>query len=363
MVTIIDVPPPSSTDDPNVWAALAENELWSAENLAELGYEDLNDTVSAATRLSVPSQNRRTLRWLAMDDPSDRASVVGAGSCSLTLKDSLTTASLQVVVRPERRRQGIGKALLAAMEHGAIAEGRTTLQSWCTQVGSTNADDPHAIAPSEGSGFIAADRASAQLMLGAGYTLEQVEVHSMLRVPVAAEVIDPLAASAAEKVGDAYRLVSWVDRCPDDLVEAFARLRVAMVDAPSAGMATEAAHWDAQRVREGEQRLKESHLTTLTTVAQHVATGELAGFTELMRFEERLDSAIQEDTVVVHQHRGHRLGMHLKVANLRLVESHWPNVRRIHTWNADENDYMRSINIALGFRPESNEGAWQKMVS
>lgn len=185
----------------------------------------------------------------------------------------------------------------------------------------------------------------------------------MLRVPVAPAVIDPLAAEAAAKVGDGYRLLNWVDRCPDDLVDAFAALRVAMIDAPAAGMAIEEEHWDADRVRTAEHRWAEAGVTSVTSVAQHVGTEELVGFTQLIRFRERSDSAIQEDTVVVAGHRGHRLGMHLKVANLRLIDRLWPGVRRIHTWNADENDYMRSINIALGFRPESAEGAWQKIVS
>jgi len=135
-----------------------------------------------------------------------------------------------------------------------------------------------------------------------------------------------------------------------------------MIDAPSGGVEQEAAYWDADRVREVEGRWDDGGVDTVTTAARHTATGELAGYTQLIRFRERPDSAIQEDTVVIAGHRGHRLGMHLKIANLRLVAEHWPAVRRIHTWNADENDYMRSINIALGFRPESNEGAWQKVV-
>ena len=38
MVAIVEVPPPASADDPNTRAALADAELWNAENQAQLGY-------------------------------------------------------------------------------------------------------------------------------------------------------------------------------------------------------------------------------------------------------------------------------------------------------------------------------------
>lgn len=362
MVSIVEVPPPASVDDPNAWAALVDAELWNAENLALFGYPDLNDTAAAAARLAVPSAHRRTLRWLALDDPDDSSSAVGSVTCSMTLQDNLTVAGVHPIVRLDRRRQGIGSSLFDTAKARAVAEGRTTLQTWATQVASTAATDVGALSPREGSGFIDSTSASAAFLLSRGFTLEQVEVHSMLPLPVPAKVIDPLAESSSAASAEDYRLVSWVDRCPDAWVDAYARARSAMIDAPAAGMVVEAALWNAARVRELEQRLAEAGMTTVCSAAQHIGSGELAGYTQLERFADRHDSAFQEDTVVVAEHRGHRLGMRLKIANLRLVAEKWPQVRRIHTWNADENDFMRSINIALGFRPESVEGAWQKVV-
>lgn len=360
MVTIVEVPPPASADDPNAWAAVAGNRLWCAEYQAALGYADLDDPDAAAARLEVPSTNRRTMRLVALDD---RTSLVGVASCSLTLKDNLGTAEVQVIVRPDRRRQGVGSALLQAAEQRAAAEGRSTLQAWAMQVGSPDAGAPGVLAPREGSGYLDGNHPAARFLSAHGYSLEQVEVHSMLRVPVPAQVLDPLAAEASARVGDAYRLLAWGNACPDELVDEFARLRRAMRDAPIGGLTWDEQHWDADRIREGERRATEAGMVVLVHVAQHVASGQLVGFTQLDRYPERPGSAFQDDTVVVAEHRGHRLGMHLKVANLRLVAQQWPDVRRIHTWNADENDHMRSINIALGFRPESNEGAWQKVLA
>lgn len=362
MVAIVEVPPPTSADDPNAWAAMADTTLWSAETFDQLGYEDLNDPIETAASLAVPSSNRRTLRWVALDDADDHTTVVGSCTCSLTLRDNLGTAGVHAVVRPDRRRQGIGTALFDAAEQRAAAEGRHTVQSWVLQVVRTTADDPGALAPREGSGFVDGNHASARFLLGRGYSLEQVEVHSLLRVPLPAAVIDPLESDAAAASESSYRLIAWADRCPDDIVDGLAEARAAMADAPIAGLDFERQHWSADRVREVEQRWADAGVTTLATAAQHVETGELAGYTELIRFVTKADSAIQEDTVVIAAHRGHRLGMRLKTANLRLMAKRWPRVRRVHTWNADENDYMRSINIALGFRPESSEGGWQKVL-
>ena len=111
MVAIVEVPPPTSADDPNAWAAMADTTLWSAETFDQLGYEDLNDPIETAASLAVPSSNRRTLRWVALDDADDHTTVVGSCTCSLTLRDNLGTAGVHAVVRPDRRRQGIGTAL------------------------------------------------------------------------------------------------------------------------------------------------------------------------------------------------------------------------------------------------------------
>lgn len=37
-------------------------------------------------------------------------------------------------------------------------------------------------------------------------------------------------------------------------------------------------------------------------------------------------------------------------------------MQRVHTWNAGENSHMLAINTALGFRPVSLEGVWEKRM-
>ena len=44
-------------------------------------------------------------------------------------------------------------------------------------------------------------------------------------------------------------------------------------------------------------------------------------------------------------------GMATKLANLRAFTADFPDVRKVHSWNAEENAQMVAINDALGFKP------------
>ena len=96
--------------------------------------------------------------------------------------------------------------------------------------------------------------------------------------------------------------------------------------------------------------------------ARHRLTGELVAYTVLAWRPEVPESLIQEDTLVAGEHRGHRLGMLIKAANLRGAQEKWPSARSVLTWNASGNQHMLAINTALGFRPAGLEGEWQKQL-
>ena len=51
---------------------------------------------------------------------------------------------------------------------------------------------------------------------------------------------------------------------------------------------------------------------------------------------------------MIGAHRGHRLGMRLKVEMLRLLRDRHPDIVQIDTWNAESNDHMIAVNEALG---------------
>ena len=60
--------------------------------------------------------------------------------------------------------------------------------------------------------------------------------------------------------------------------------------------------------------------------------------------------AQQLGTLVRRDHRGHRLGAAVKVANLAALRAR-PDVTEAHTQNAEDNAWMVGINVRLGFEP------------
>ena len=90
-----------------------------------------------------------------------------------------------------------------------------------------------------------------------------------------------------------------------------------------------------------------------------VGVDELAAYTVVEFTDSRPESMIQDDTLVLPEHRGRRLGMLVKSRLLETLTSVRPQARRIHTWNAEENAHMLAINVALGYRPASVSAQWQ----
>jgi RimJ/RimL family protein N-acetyltransferase len=96
-------------------------------------------------------------------------------------------------------------------------------------------------------------------------------------------------------------------------------------------------------------------------VARHRATGEAAGITMVCVHELRPTIAAQEDTSVLAAHRGHRLGLRLKLAMLDWLRAERPDVQSVDTWNVPGNAPMIAINDALGCRKVAETVAFRKV--
>lgn len=277
--------------------------------------------------------------WAARVD----GEVVGAASAIWHLQDNVHLGEFELAVVPHARRAGVGTALLEAVAAEARGRDRRTI--------ATEATGPLCGDLTEGPGGAFLERH--------GFAVAMTEVHSVLRLPVADDLLDSLAADVAG-AASAYRLVSWTDRCPQEWVEGVCRLNERfMAEAPTGDLDVEAERWTEQRLRENEQRRVDQGRTSFTTIA--VAPDvEPIGNTDMMLSTQTVrGGGFQSGTLVLPAHRGHRLGLAMKVRNLQLLQAHDAGERLIHTWNEQDNAAMIGVNTRLGFEPVDRTGAWQ----
>lgn len=277
-------------------------------------------------------------------------------------QENLGRALLHVAVLRAYAGRGIGRALLQHAEELAAADGRSVLMSFTEHPADFDADGPDVIAPLTGTGALPAAARGVRFAAAAGYQLEQVERFSSLDLVAAAPALDGLERDARTRAAG-YELLTWTDRCPDEHVEQLAVLMSRMsTDAPTGGLSFDEETWDAARVRHVEDTWKQAGNVSLVAAARHRESGALAAYSVLELAPSKPWLAEQDDTLVAANHRGHRLGMLVKIANLRRLAD-YPRVERVTTFNAAENDHMLAINVALGFRPAGWDGEWQRSVT
>lgn len=288
--------------------------------------------------------------------------VVGTCSVELPLSENQTTAGIDVLVAPARRRRGWGTTLLRFAESVAADRGRRSLYAYF-EIPDALMDGSHRILPAKsGAGGLPLDEASTSFAAKSGYELEQVERSSRLALPVPPDHLESLEREAAAHAGD-YRIVGWAEICPAELVTQYAELKARMsTDAPIAGLDWGAEAWDAARVRHDEQAQLRGGVQSLVAVALHKRTGRLVAYTVLNWRPGTPASITQQDTLVSSEHRGKKLGLMIKAANLRAAQHRWPAAHSVLTWNAEENRHMLAINTLLGFKPAGYEGEWRKRL-
>ena len=295
-------------------------------------------------------------------DVVEEAEVLGYAIIQMPRNDNPDQAWIYVTTRRGQRRRGIAHALLGALEEIARENGRSVLHSYTTHEPAPAGSNAPALTPTEGSGALPVDFAS-HFVRRRGWELAQVETHSVLEVAEGLDRADALQAEADAARGEDYEILTWTGRTPPEWRADLAALYQRMsVDIPLGDLDWEEEAWDVGRLERMEQRRADAGQTVLTAAARHRGTGRLVAFT-VLQGSPGIPAVTQEETLVHGEHRGHRLGLAVKLANLRLLAAEAPERVRIHTWNADENAHMLAINHRMGFRTRLVEGLWQKQLS
>lgn len=272
---------------------------------------------------------------------------VAAGWLELPLRDNPEVAYLQVHVHPDHQRRGHGTALLRHLEQVGVDRGRTVLMaegSWGYEAGPDGAGQP-----------------AAEFARARGYALALGDVKRRLELPVDDGRLAELAAEAAVH-HEGFELRSWVGTVPDDLLEGWASLVSTInVEAPRGELAIEAESADPAAVREAEALMAQQGRRKYNTVALSPA-GEMVAYTDVVTPLHEPGVAYQWGTLVRRDARGHRLGLAVKVANLRLLQAQRPDIGELTTYNAEVNAHMVGVNDLLGFVPVGRLGEFQKIV-
>jgi GNAT superfamily N-acetyltransferase/RimJ/RimL family protein N-acetyltransferase len=262
--------------------------------------------------------------WLARDSAGEPGAWY---RLSLPQRENRRIAGLSLTVHLSRRRAGIGTALLRHAAAQARLAGRTELSGM-------------ARAGSPGDAFARARGARSGL----------TDVRRVLELGAIPPGRLARLRATAESAASGYSLLSWAGQTPENLIEAVGALNNATAADIPRDAGYEPQLWDAERVRLEDERRATQEVRGYTVAARSHADGELAGLTQLVVEPDQPTWGFQALTAVARPHRGHRLGLLVKLSMLELLAEREPQLTRILTGNTDTNAHMIAINDALGFR-------------
>jgi GNAT superfamily N-acetyltransferase len=261
----------------------------------------------------------------------DGGRMVAGGFLQLSLLDNLDKAWVFPAVEPELRGRGLGSMLLDAMLERARDNARSQVTSM-------------AAVPFE-------ERYSSGLLRFAdkhGFRLANTEIMRILRLPVRQGLLEEVRRESAPH-HEGYEVSTFVDDIPEEYLRSYCYLRNQLaLDAPTGEIDFEAEALTPETIRQRFERNKRSGRTTYLSLA--IRDGEAVAHSDLSVPPTGTESH-QLGTLVRRDHRGHRLGAAVKVANLEALQRDRPDITEVHTQNAETNGWMVSINERLGFEP------------
>ncbi|MET0523609.1 MAG: GNAT family N-acetyltransferase [Nocardioides sp.] len=258
--------------------------------------------------------------------------VASFGVIYLFLLDNTDKGFVEVRVDPAHQGKGYGRQMLEHLMAIAEDDGRT-------QVLAETKVPIDQVETHPKSRFLKAN----------GFTHANVELVRYLMLPVDDAEIQTWIDSAAEKHQDGYRIETFGDDIPAELIPSLCVLFGQLaVDAPTGEVDFEEEVMTPERFAERQEIIKSMGRTVLETLAI-APDGIVAAQSTLSIPLDDSGDVWQWGTFVHREHRGKRLGLATKAANLRALQTRFPDTKRIVTQNAETNAFMVSINELMGF--------------
>jgi GNAT superfamily N-acetyltransferase len=331
---------PSDESELEEWAAVlraSDKDLWP-----DLTGFTLSDIRAFAQHRS------RSKRFDLLAARHSDGPILGVGMMELPLRDNLGSAEVTVAVHPAQRRRGVGTAIVDAMTVRGRADGREVLNSIVDAPVGHGAED-----------------ASLSFAPKVGFEAMLTGNIRHLAVPLDGGRLEELRAEVSgARDAAAYRVLTFEAPWPAEYIEdQCALFRCMSTDEPHGDKGHEEEVWDAERVSEYDSLRAARRARFLIAVAEHRASGRLVACTELVVAADVPGQAAQMLTVVRPEHRGHRLGLAIKIANAEELARRAPGVRVIITGNASVNAPMIAVNEMMGFEIASEGTFWQKSLS
>lgn len=295
--------------------------------------------------------------------------IVGQVEIYYSRASNLDKGSIYVWIEPHWRGIRLGQKVLEFAKNRLAEGGRRTITSW-SKVALAAADTPESLrlTARDGSGPIDCRDNSTAAVLRAGFQLDMVErpcrivFDSDAQWRQCQQHWQRLHEDARARAGANYEVVQWLNSSSNrPASEELARMWSEFSkDIPSVE-GVEHTEYTAQMVEEILNLPSNQTRRLYTTAIRHLPSGELVAYTELVAAD-GATGASQEDTWVSSTHRGHRLGMLAKTANMLWAFSEAElghKIQALISFNADSNTHMWAINRELGFERFSGEGAWK----
>jgi GNAT superfamily N-acetyltransferase len=249
-----------------------------------------------------------------------------------------------MAIQPEARRKGLGALLLRAVEQRTVDLGRSIaiMRHWFSD---------SALEASPGAAFATRHGYELGLHLGARAHDIPLNPHDLRR------------AKEALQLDSNYDIVLWHDACPDEIIDGVAALRETFLqEAPSGNLPPIHQRYDRARIRDEEQMHRVIGDACVGAGAVHKKSVELVGYT-IIHIPEVDAECYQGVTLVRPDHRGHGLGLRLKLANIARLEELHPTAKRVVTMNASDNVAMIALNDVLGMKRIDQSADWVKTLT